>query len=188
MMVTAQSVAEHWLDKNKYNENVDETLPCSMANGFSTITSVCIWQCVRCTYYNNVYYHIISQLCMHALCVYSSTFLQAYLIIDLQTLGNGGRFQCSSSSASNDQPLLKKLCVLLCMPPNAPECASEQQLPGGACPQTPLECTTAGWDIAPHMYVQPWLVTLHKSYVTIHRMVYHHAGQPSHHPNIIFLE
>ena len=33
------------------------------------------------------------------------------------------------SSASNDdfdgEPLLKKLCVFLCMPPNAPEYASE---------------------------------------------------------------
>ena len=43
----------------------------------------------------------------------------------------------------DDEPLIKKLCVLLCMPQNAPECASEHlkssKFPGGACPQTPLE-------------------------------------------------
>ena len=52
-----------------------------------------------------------------------------------------------SQSASNDdfddEPLLKKLCVLPCMPQNAPECASEHlklsKFLGGACPQTPLE-------------------------------------------------
>ena len=53
----------------------------------------------------------------------------------------------SSSSASNDyfddEPLLKKLRVLLCMRQNAPECASEHlkfsNFPGGACPQTSLQ-------------------------------------------------
>ena len=50
-----------------------------------------------------------------------------------------------SRSASNDfdESLLKKLCVLLCMPQNVPECTSEHlklsKLPGGACPQTTLE-------------------------------------------------
>ena len=47
-----------------------------------------------------------------------------------------------SSSASNeeygDDPPLKKLCVFLCTPQNAPECASEHlklpKFPGGACP------------------------------------------------------
>ena len=37
-----------------------------------------------------------------------------------KALAGGEGFQCSSSSASNDdyddEPLLKKLCVLLCMP------------------------------------------------------------------------
>ena len=41
------------------------------------------------------------------------------------TLADGDGFQCSSSSASSvdydDDPPLKKLCVLLCMPQNAPE-------------------------------------------------------------------
>ena len=48
-----------------------------------------------------------------------------------------------SSSASNDdfddEPLLKKLCVLLCMLQNAPECASKHpklsKFPRGACPR-----------------------------------------------------
>ena len=36
-------------------------------------------------------------------------------------------FQYSSASDDNhdNEPLLKKLCLLLCMPQNAPECASE---------------------------------------------------------------
>ena len=60
------------------------------------------------------------------------------------TLADGDGFQCSSSSASNDdyddETLLKRLCMLLCMPQNAPECTSEYlKFPGGACPQTPLE-------------------------------------------------
>ena len=50
-----------------------------------------------------------------------------------------------SSSANNDdyddEPLLKKLYGLLCIPQNVPECASEHlklsKFPGGACPQTP---------------------------------------------------
>ena len=62
-------------------------------------------------------------------------------------LADGDGWQCSSSSASNDdyddKTLLKKLCVLLCMPQNAPECTSEHlkapKFPGGACPQTSLE-------------------------------------------------
>ena len=46
------------------------------------------------------------------------------------------------------EPLLSKLCVLLCTPRNAPECISEHlkssKFPGGACPSTPLEWITAG--------------------------------------------
>ena len=41
------------------------------------------------------------------------------------SLADGDGFQCSSSSASSndydDETLLKKLCVLLCMPQNAPQ-------------------------------------------------------------------
>ena len=62
-----------------------------------------------------------------------------------KTLADGDGFQCSNSSASNDdfddEPLLNKLCVLLCMLQNAPECASEHlklsKFPGEACSQTP---------------------------------------------------
>ena len=50
-----------------------------------------------------------------------------------------------SSSANNDdyddEPLLKKLYVLLCTPQNVPECVSEHlklsKFPGGACHRTP---------------------------------------------------
>ena len=43
----------------------------------------------------------------------------------------------------SNEPLLKKLCVLLCMPQTAPECSSGHlkllKFHGGACPQTPLQ-------------------------------------------------
>ena len=46
-------------------------------------------------------------------------------------LANGDGFQSSSSSASDDdyddEYLLKKLCMLLCMPQSALECTSEHQ-------------------------------------------------------------
>ena len=95
-----------------------------------------------------------------------------------KALANGDGFQCSSSSASSDnhddelsnESLLKKLCVLLCMPQNVSECSSEHlkllKFPGGACPQTPPtmnSCrvpmfSTSANDIAPphgKSYVQP---------------------------------
>ena len=80
-------------------------------------------------------------------------------------------FQCSSSSASNDhfddEPLLKHVCVLPCMPQNAPECASGHlklsNLPGGACPTVNdyigAMFSTLANDIAPtdgKSYVWPW--------------------------------
>ena len=73
----------------------------------------------------------------------------------------GGGFQCSSSSASNDayddETLLKKLCVLPCMPQNAPECASEHlNFLGEHAPRPPKvnDCrvamfSTSANDIAP---------------------------------------
>ena len=46
---------------------------------------------------NNAYYHTPSQLCVYALCMYTSTMVEAYWIIDLETLADGDGFQCSSS-------------------------------------------------------------------------------------------
>jgi len=49
--------------------------------------------------------------------------------IDNRDPADGDGFQCSSSSASSDdyddETLLNKLFVLLCMAQNAPECTSE---------------------------------------------------------------
>ena len=59
----------------------------------------------------------------------------------------------------SNEPLLKKLCVLLCMPQNAPECSSGHlkliKFHEGACPQTPLQWTAAG-----HPCSLLWLMTL----------------------------
>ena len=113
---------------------------------------------------NNAYYHTTSQLCVHALCMHAlcmhALCMHALCMhtlcmhtmhgigIDNRSivweLADGDGFQCSSSSACDDdyddEPLLKKLRVLVCMPP---ECASEHlklpKFPRGACPQTPLE-------------------------------------------------
>ena len=57
----------------------------------------------------------------------------------------------------DDEPLLKKLCVLLCIPQNAPECAKIfLGGGGGACPDPPRvkDCregmfSTSANDIAP---------------------------------------
>ena len=78
-------------------------------------------------------FHMTSQLYMHALC--------------MRSLADWWMVSSSSSLASDDdyggEPLLKKFCVLLCMPQNAPEYTSEHiklpKLPGGTCPLTPLE-------------------------------------------------
>ena len=61
-------------------------------------------------------------------CVVDACVVHAYygIGIDNRPIVYGDGFQCSSSSASDDdfddEPLLKKLCVLLCMPQDAPEC------------------------------------------------------------------
>ena len=85
-------------------------------------------------------------LCMHTL-----TCACSIAIDNEKALADGDGFQCSSSLASSDnyddelsnESLLKKVCVLLCMPQNAPEGSSEHlkllKFSGGACPQTPLE-------------------------------------------------
>ena len=61
----------------------------------------------------------------------------------------------------DDEPPLKKLCMLLCMPQNAPECTSEHlkssKFPGGSMPPDPPRVnnsraamfTTSPNDIAP---------------------------------------
>ena len=97
--------------------------------------------------------------------------MHAYQYYGIGILDNrpidGDGFQCSSSSASNDdyddEPLLKKLWVLLCMPWNAPECASEHlklpKFPEGVSPQDPSRVdncraamfSTSANDIAPQM-------------------------------------
>ena len=56
----------------------------------------------------------------------SQLYMQA---LYMRSLGDWLMVSSSSSSANNDdydgEPLLKKLCVFLCMPQNAPECVSE---------------------------------------------------------------
>ena len=71
------------------------------------------------------------------------------------TLADGDGFQCSSSSASNDdfddelEPLLMKLCVYASL--YASDCTRIcLRTPRGACPQTPQELITAGWPCSLH--------------------------------------
>ena len=60
--------------------------------------------------------------------------------IDNSILTDEDGFQCSIAQQVcnddyDDEPLLKKLCVLLCMPQNVPECTSQHLiLPGGSMP------------------------------------------------------
>ena len=81
--------------------------------------------------------------------------------------------------------IIMKLCVVLCMPQNAPECTSEHlklpKFPGEACPQTPRvnDCraamfSTSANDIAPpdgKSYARPCrchLDVLHVLFQVIH--------------------
>ena len=74
----------------------------------------------------------------------------------------------SSSSASDDydEPLLKKLCVLLCMPQNAPECTSEHLTYLVEHPTRPPRVkdwwvaifSTSASNFAPQIKIWPWLM------------------------------
>ena len=73
---------------------------------------------------------------MHTMCT---------AIDNKKALADGDGFQCSSSSASSDdndnelsnESLLKKLCVLLCMPQNVPEHLKVPNVLGEHAPRPP---------------------------------------------------